>query len=293
MEQQKRILVVDDEQDLCDILLFNLSAAGYQAEAAYSAEEALQRIENSKSANRLPFDLLLLDVMMPDMSGFELARRLKADAPSQPTPIIFLTAKDSEDDTLHGFSLGADDYVTKPFSVREVTARVKAVLGRSQSSADEHVAYEGLQLNVSELVADIAQETAIALDSRQMTLRNYLPQSIIINGNYSLLYSIFRNLMDNAVNYAERGTTVEISATQQSDGWLFCFKDNGVGIPASHQARIFERFYRIDKGRSRDMGGTGLGLSIVKNAVLLHGGTIDVSTPPAGGLAFEFTLRQQ
>ena len=149
------------------------------------------------------------------------------------------------------------------------------------------------RVDVSELVADIAQETAIALDSRQMTLRNYLPQSIIINGNYSLLYSIFRNLMDNAVNYAGRGTTVEISATQQSDGWLFCFKDNGVGIPASHQARIFERFYRIDKGRSRDMGGTGLGLSIVKNAVLLHGGTIDVSTPPAGGLAFEFTLRQQ
>lgn len=197
MEQQKRILVVDDEQDLCDILLFNLSAAGYQAEAAYSAEEALQRIENSKSANRQPFDLLLLDVMMPGMSGFELARRLKADAPSQPTPIIFLTAKDSEDDTLHGFSLGADDYVTKPFSVREVTARVKAVLGRSQSSADEHVAYEGLQLNVGAKTATIGGEpvalTRTEYDllllllqhrgevfSRQQLLESVWPQDVIV-----------------------------------------------------------------------------------------------------------------
>ncbi len=148
------------------------------------------------------------------------------------------------------------------------------------------------RVNVAMLFADIAQETAIAMQHRQMTLHNYLPGDIIIQGSYSLLYSIFRNLMDNAINYAGRGTTIELSAEQRPDCWCFSFKDNGIGIPANHLPRIFERFYRIDKGRSREMGGTGLGLSIVKNAVLLHGGTITATTPSNGGLAFEFTIKK-
>ncbi len=105
--EQKQILVVDDERDLCDILLFNLRSAGYQAEAVYSAEETLQQIDNRKSSNSNLFDLLLLDVMMPGMSGFELARRLKEDEQARQIPIIFITAKDTEDDTLRGFGLGA------------------------------------------------------------------------------------------------------------------------------------------------------------------------------------------
>ena len=148
------------------------------------------------------------------------------------------------------------------------------------------------RVNVSELFADIAEETALTMQHRQITLHNYLPQSIIVQGNYSLLYSIFRNLMDNAINYAGKHVTIEVSAEQSPDCWSFTFKDNGIGIPAKHQNRIFERFYRIDKGRSRDMGGTGLGLSIVKNAVLLHGGNITVGTPDTGGLAFEFTIKK-
>jgi len=148
------------------------------------------------------------------------------------------------------------------------------------------------RVNISVLFADIVQETAIAMDAHQMKLQNYLPQDIIVHGNYSLLYSIFRNLMDNAINYAGQGTEIEVSAEQLSGFWHFTFKDNGTGIPAQHQPRIFERFYRIDKGRSREMGGTGLGLAIVKNAVLMHGGTISVSTPDTGGLAFDFTVRK-
>ena len=149
------------------------------------------------------------------------------------------------------------------------------------------------RVNIAILFADIAQETSIALEHRKMTLRNYLPQDIIVQGNYSLLYSIFRNLMDNAINYAGQGTTIEISAQQRPDVWQFTFRDNGIGIPAEHLPRIFERFYRIDKGRSRDMGGTGLGLSIVKNAVMLHGGNITVSTPETGGLIFEFSIQKK
>ena len=162
MTEKKRILIVDDEQDLCEILQFNLESAGYQADVAYSAEEALRKIVNwtrallaymseaslKKSSNSKCFDLLLLDVMMPGLSGFELAQRLKADEQTARIPIIFVTAKDTEDDTLLGFGLGADDYVTKPFSVREVVARVNAVLKRNQPQT-KLLQYEGLVVDQS------------------------------------------------------------------------------------------------------------------------------------------------
>ena len=140
---KRKILVVDDERDLCEILLFNLTTAGFEVEAAYSAEEALQK-------DLQTYDLLLLDVMMPGISGFELAKRLKQDELTAHLPIIFLTAKDTEDDTLQGFGLGADDYVKKPFSVREVMARVKAVLSRVQYSGKsqaETLDFEGLRVD--------------------------------------------------------------------------------------------------------------------------------------------------
>ncbi len=161
---KKRILVVDDERDLCDILRFNLLSAGYLAEAFCSAEEALRAIRNPQSP---AYDLLLLDVMMPGMSGFELAECLKADKQTMSIPIIFLTAKDAEADKLQGFALGADDYVAKPFSVREVLARVRAVLNRTadyspQSMTDRQLAYE-------ELLIDTEGKSA-TIDGRPLSL---------------------------------------------------------------------------------------------------------------------------
>lgn len=146
------------------------------------------------------------------------------------------------------------------------------------------------RVNVSLTVSDLVQECAMALEQKQMVLKNYLPEDIIIHGNSSLIYSIFRNLIDNSINYAGTGTTIEIRTEQKAKEWRFTFSDNGVGIPSEHLSRIFERFYRVDKGRSRAMGGTGLGLAIVKNAVILHGGTISVSAPKSGGVCFQFSL---
>lgn len=121
-----RILVVDDEEDLCEILQFNLETEGYQVDVAYSAEEALKK-------NITDYNLLLLDVMMGEMSGFKLARQLNENSKTAAIPVIFLTAKDSETDRLTGFNIGADDYISKPFSIREVIARVKAVIRRVEN----------------------------------------------------------------------------------------------------------------------------------------------------------------
>lgn len=149
------------------------------------------------------------------------------------------------------------------------------------------------RVDVASLFADIAEETALAFEQKQMKLFNSLPQDIVVRGNTSLLYSVFRNLVDNALNYAGKGTVVEVYAVEEDDCWHFTFADHGVGIPPEHLPRIFERFYRIDKGRSRSLGGTGLGLAIVKNAVLLHGGTITVRPTEGGGITFEFSLKKK
>lgn len=149
------------------------------------------------------------------------------------------------------------------------------------------------RVDIAVMVADIVEESAQALDERGMTFRNCLPQDISIEGNWQLLYSIFRNLTDNAINYAGQGTAIELSAERTAAGWHFTFSDNGIGIAAEHLPRLFERFYRIDKGRSRQMGGTGLGLAIVKNAVLLHGGTISATNNATGGLRFDFSINER
>ncbi len=118
-----KILIIDDEEDLCEILQFNLEGEGFVTEVAHSAEEAL-------TLDVRGFDLILLDVMMGDMSGFKLAKVLRKDH-GLTTPIIFITAKTAEDDLLTGFNLGGDDYITKPFSLKEVIVRVRAILKRT------------------------------------------------------------------------------------------------------------------------------------------------------------------
>lgn len=154
---ETRILVVDDEESLCEILKFNLEIAGYQVDTANSAEEAL-RMELSI------YSLILLDVMMGEISGFKMAQILKQDVKLKDIPVIFCTAKGDEDDKLAGFTIGADDYIAKPFSTREVVARVKSVLRRTSVKSDEPrqssslIEYNTLKIDLNKKSCSLAGE---------------------------------------------------------------------------------------------------------------------------------------
>ena len=149
------------------------------------------------------------------------------------------------------------------------------------------------QVNLSQLVANLLQEVNEKMAALDMSVENTLPPTLMINADPSMLYSIFRNLMDNAMAYAGNGSVVRIACIRSDEQFhYFTFSDNGAGVPDEHLQRIFERFYRVDKGRSRKLGGTGLGLAIVKNAVVLHGGTIYARKATGGGLEFVFKLQR-
>ena len=150
------------------------------------------------------------------------------------------------------------------------------------------------KVDISMLVANIINEVALELEQKQITVINSLRAGIQLRGNYSLLYSIFRNLMDNSIAYAGTNIKININCFREDDNfYYFSFADTGVGVAPEHLNRLFERFYRVDKGRSRKLGGTGLGLAIVKNAVLIHGGTISAKNRQGGGLEFVFTLAKE
>ena len=173
-KQNPHILVVDDEEDLCEILKFNLETEGYEVDTAYSAEEAL-------TLNLTDYDLLLLDVMMGEISGFKLASMLKKNEKTAHIPIIFLTAKDTENDMLTGFNLGADDYISKPFSIKQVQARVKAVLRRSMEEkkpVNENIlTYNTLKLDTQRIKASINGEE-VALTKKEIEILKLLLENI-------------------------------------------------------------------------------------------------------------------
>ena len=150
------------------------------------------------------------------------------------------------------------------------------------------------RVDISVLVGNIINEVSLELDEKHITVVNSLKKSIQIKGNYSLLYSIFRNLMDNAIAYAGSNIQININCFREDENfYYFSFADTGIGVSPEHLNRLFERFYRVDKGRSRKVGGTGLGLAIVKNAVIIHGGSISAKNNQGGGLEFVFTLAKE
>ena len=171
-----KILIVDDEETLCEVLKLNLEIEGYDVDVAFSAEEALQ-------LDLKGYSLILLDIMMGEISGIKMARMLKADPATANIPIIFCTAKDSEDDMVMGLNLGADDYITKPYTLRNVIARVKSVLRRASVSKSEAVPFsvnsvlevEGLKLDM-EFKKCTVDGTEVKLTRKEFELLAYLIQ---------------------------------------------------------------------------------------------------------------------
>ena len=165
------------------------------------------------------------------------------------------------------------------------------IMTLTRMDEDDSTHYEKSKINILTLLDTIESETKLQLQERKMQFLKLVSPQVYVEANYSLLYSIFRNLTDNSISYAGVGTTITIRHIGEDEAMhTFQFSDNGVGVDPRHLPHLFERFYRVDKGRSRKLGGTGLGLAIVKNAVLFHNGNIQVRRSESGGLEFVFTL---
>ena len=146
------------------------------------------------------------------------------------------------------------------------------------------------QVNLTDIINDVVEDRQIIATTKGIRIENFVSHNVVMNGNASLLEAVFNNLIDNAIVYSG-GTRIKIELISiDNDKVVIALSDNGCGVPSEHLPRLFERFYRIDKGRSRAAGGTGLGLSIVKNAVILHGGEIIAETQCSGGLLFKITF---
>ena len=206
-----RILVVDDEEDLCEILRFNLEIEGYEVDTAYSAEEALK-------LDLATYNLLLLDVMMGEISGFKMARILRQDMATARIPIIFLTAKDTENDMLTGFNLGADDYISKPFSIRQVIARVKAVLRRTSEQGKEkemeRLDYKTLILDTKRIKASV-DGAEIPLTKKEFEILRLLLEN---KGNVFSREEILSRVWKDEVYVLDRTIDVNITRLRKKIG---------------------------------------------------------------------------
>lgn len=204
-----KILVVDDEESLCEILQFNLEVEGYEVDVAYSAEQAL-------GMHPERYSLILLDVMMGETSGFKMAQQLKARPETAGVPIIFCTAKDTEDDTVAGLNIGADDYIAKPFSIREVLARVRTVLRRTAQPAAEEktVAFEGLRMDLVRKVCTVDCQP-LALTKKEFEIL------ALLLSNRSKIFSreeILRKVWSDEVIVLDRTIDVNITRLRRKIG---------------------------------------------------------------------------
>lgn len=226
MSDKFKILVVDDEKDLCEILQFNLISEGFDIEVAYSAEEAL-----TKSIAQ--FDLLLLDVMMGGMSGFKLADIIRKEH-GLSVPIIFLTARETENDMLTGFNVGADDFLSKPFSIRELVARIKAVLrrGRTVEAKPQTIRVGTMEIDLNRKIISIDQEHVL-LTRKEFEILNMLISS---KGKFFSRQEILDRIWSDDVIVTERNVDVNIARLRKKigeygnciigrSGYGYCFEE--------------------------------------------------------------------
>lgn len=225
---KQRILIVDDEEDICMILSYSLQKAGYEVLIAHSAEEALELLQSPIAHIPSPIDLILLDIMMGEMSGLEMANHLRLDNVQSDNlpPIIFLTALSDEDTVLQGFKLGADDYISKPFRIAEVLARVAAVLRRTETkrlSGDEAIrregddnciVFEGIVVNKADMSLKVDGE-AVVMTRKEIELLCYL---LTHRGQILSREHLLKNVWDSNGFVMERTVDVHITHLRRKLG---------------------------------------------------------------------------
>ncbi|MFI3316282.1 MAG: ATP-binding protein [Rikenellaceae bacterium] len=184
-------------------------------------------------------------------------------------------------------------FITKSYDQAERLRQLMMDLSTITRIDEASSMIEKERINLTTLIEDVRDDVIPQLEKQNIIIKSNITKELIIEGNHSLLYSVFRNLIDNAITYSgARNIWVDLIA-EDNQKYYFSLRDNGIGVDKKHLPYIFERFYRVDKGRSRKMGGTGLGLSIVKNAVLFHSGSIEARLEDMGGLEFRFSLGQK
>ncbi len=228
MSNGYKILVVDDEEDLCEILKFNLELEGYDVDTAFSAEEAL-KMDLEK------YHLLMLDVMMGEISGFQMAKKVRENKKLDSTPIMFLTAKDTENDMIYGLNIGADDYISKPYSIREVIARIKAIIRRSGNTNNlpHIITYKNLKMDISKKKTFILNEE-IALTKKEFEILKLLLDN---QGQVFSREEILSKIWTDEVYVLDRTIDVNITRLRKKIGeygkniitrlgYGYCFENN-------------------------------------------------------------------
>ena len=226
---KQRILIVDDEEDICMILSYSLQKAGYDTLVAHSAEEALELLQSPIAHTPSPIDLILLDIMMGEMSGLEMAERLKSEngkvkSENHIPPIIFLTALSDEDTVLQGFQLGADDYISKPFRIAEVLARVGAVLRRTAEQgtrsqeprpiSNDSIVFEGIVVNKADMSLKVDDEIVV-MTRKEIELLCYL---LTHRGQILSREHLLKNVWDSNGFVLERTVDVHITHLRKKLG---------------------------------------------------------------------------
>ena len=207
-----KILIVDDEQHICEILAFNLNNEGFEVECAYSAEEALKKLTPEHK-------LILLDIMMGGMSGYKMAERLRIEGNT--VPVIFLTAKDTENDMLTGFSVGGDDYISKPFSIKEVIARTKAVMKRSKKETEQDESSIDQRLIFNDLVIDVENKELIIGGNKINLTKTEFEVLVLLAKHPNRIFSrvdLIENIWKEAPYTIERTVDVHIARLRKKLG---------------------------------------------------------------------------
>ncbi|HSH20652.1 MAG TPA: ATP-binding protein, partial [Draconibacterium sp.] len=267
----------------------------------------LPQIEYSINKNEKYFKILCIifadksfEILITDITQPEKRRLLKQQLTSNiahelKTPLASI--KGYIETLMNNPEISAEKrnyFIEKAFAQSERLNLLLNDISLLNNIEDAGELFEVKPVNVNTIVSDVLENLENRLLENNIKSKINIGDKVIVNGNDSLISSVFQNLIENSINYAGKNITIEISNyLEDKKFYYFSYSDSGVGIPEEHLHRIFERFYRVDSGRTREMGGTGLGLSIVKHAIMLHKGNISVRNKLDGGIEFLFTLSKK